>query len=61
MEAFDTYTSLSNDCLAHNDQTTEVIQSYVCGKVAEPFSNTVTVLCIIGRVNFIFENRLVSQ
>lgn len=60
IEAFDLQASLSNDYSAQTDQAAELIQSDICGGVIEPFSDTVTILCLIGKVNFMFGNRLVS-
>jgi hypothetical protein len=33
----------------------------MCRRVAKIFTGTVTLLCVIGKVNFIFENRVVAN
>jgi hypothetical protein len=54
-EAFDTQASLLHEYSSQTDQTIEVTLFDVYGRVTESFNGTVTLLRLIGWVNFVVE------
>jgi hypothetical protein len=46
-----------HEYLAQTSQTAEVTLSGICGRVVETFNGTETLLCLIGRANFVFEKQ----